>query len=336
MWWFGFADSDRPTPQPEAPVPAPAEERAPERDEVGDLILTLLPWGVSVVLHAGLVLLAVFIVWSVQVTIDEEEVIIPIARLSQTPGTPMTTTKTRQIKRTATSRRSLSRRTNTRTESTLNSSVDTSAMKIGAAGGAAGKASPFGNAIRTGGGFESSFFGTGGNAKRIVYLVDASGSLIDTLPFVILELKRSIGQLSEKQTFTVFFFSGSGVIEIVPPRMQRADDRVKRERITWMDSSRGNVIPLGSGDASKALEQALQYKPQLLYLLSDNITGEGIYEKDQRRLLKSIAESNKTGTKINTIQFIYPDKLPQGTLELIAKGTGGEYKFLDARELGIE
>ena len=66
---------------------------------------------------------------------------------------------------------------------------------------------------------------------------------------------------------------GSGVIEIVPPRMQRADDRVKRERITWMDSSRGNVIPLGSGDASKARrvlgwEPAVSF-PELIHMMVD-------------------------------------------------------------------
>ncbi len=46
------------------------------------------------------------------------------------------------------------------------------------------------------------------------------------------------------------------------------------------------------------------------------------------------------GTKINTIQFLYPDTLTQaglkGTLEMIANQSGGVYKFLDGKELGIQ
>ena len=85
---------------------------------------------------------------------------------------------------------------------------------LGAVGGASGKSSPFGTGVvGSGGPFQSSLYGNGGNAKRIAYLIDASGSLIDTLPFVIMELKRSISGLSDKQSFCVIFFQGEDAIE---------------------------------------------------------------------------------------------------------------------------
>ena len=100
------------------------------------------------------------------------------------------------------------------------------------------------------------------------------------------------------------------------------------------------MTPKGLSNPVKALRLALRYRPQLLFVLSDNITGQGRYEVDQRRLLASIERENKSATKINTIQFVYPDPLEKfslkATLQLIAERTGGIYKFLDARELGIE
>ena len=102
----------------------------------------------------------------------------------------------------------------------------------------------------------------------------------------------------------------------------------------------GHITPKGLSNPVKALQLALRYKPQLLFILSDDITGHGRYEADQRRLLADIRRANKAGTKINTIQFLYRDKLEsyglKPTLQLIAERSGGIYKFLDGRELGIE
>ena len=91
----------------------------------------------------------------------------------------------------------------------------------------------------------------------------------------------------------------------------------------------------------KAIRQALSYKPELMFILSDNITGSGIFETDQRWLLDQIKEADRgIGTKINTIQFLYPDRLTRaglkGTLELIADETGGVYEFYDGKKLGIQ
>ncbi|MEO7198072.1 MAG: alkyl sulfatase C-terminal domain-containing protein, partial [Solirubrobacterales bacterium] len=47
------------------------------------------------------------------------------------------------------------------------------------------------------------------------------------------------------------------------------------------DSSTGNIIPGGGTNPVKALQMALQTKPQLLFILSDNITGAGRFEVDR-------------------------------------------------------
>ena len=53
--------------------------------------------------------------------------------------------------------------------------------------------------------FSGDFFGPSyTNIKKVAFLIDASGSLIDTLPFVIMELKKSIHSLHPKQTLGIF------------------------------------------------------------------------------------------------------------------------------------
>lgn len=307
-------------------------------DEANAVLLSLLPWGVSVLFHVGVVLLAIFVVWS---TIDplnqEEEVIIPIARLSVTPGAPLTM---KTIKKKIKSKQRVMTKSVRETPTNLSNQVDAKIPLIGAAGGSPGKASPFGSTLRTQSGARATMYGSGGNAKRLAYIIDASGSLLDSMPFVINEIKRSISELSDQQSFTVIFFQGDTVIEVPPRGLKKATSDLKKQVIHWVDMGSGNIIPHGSSNPVKAVKLALRYKPQLVFLLSDNITGRGQYEMNQKRLIDEIKKANAAHTKINTIQFLYPDPLVnvglKPTLELISKSTGGIYKFVDGRELGIQ
>lgn len=346
LWFAANARTpDAVPPDPNLPPPEGEEEESVKEAVSGALSGALIGWGVSILMHAGLVLLAAFLVWSYIEKVSEEEVIIPIARLSEMPGTPMTMTEMQRQEQqsSASQRRNITRTTNP--QSTIQSRVTAQNTLIGLSGGAAAAASPIGTAIGTGQDVGVGFYGTGGNAKRIAYVVDASGSLMDSLPFVILELKRSIAELSEQQSFTIIFYQvgldgKSKVVEVPPRGLKRADAETKQRVIEWIDTSAGNVIPAGKTNPVAAVKQALAYRPQLLFLLSDNITGSGQYELDQKTLLSEIKRANRDNTKINTIQFLYPDQLAQvagmkGTLETIAADTGGIYKFVDAHELGL-
>lgn len=342
---FAGSSSGRPGIGPEGDDALPSDDdhnREDEQESLGDevnaVLLSLLPWGISILFHVGLVLLAIFVVWS---TIDplnqEDEVIIPIARLSPTPGAPLTmkTTK-KKIK----SKQRVMTKSVRKMPTNLSNKVDAKIPLIGAAGGAPGKASPFGTTVRTESGARATMYGSGGNAKRIAYIIDASGSLLDSMPFVINEIKRSVSELSDKQSFTIIFFQGERAIEVPPNGLKKATSDLKQRVIDWIDLDSGNVIPKGRSNPVKAIQLALRYKPQLVFLLSDNITGHGKYETNQDRLVKEIKKANSGNTKINTIQFLYADPLSRvglkPTLELISESTGGIYKFVDGRELGIQ
>lgn len=375
MWWMNMANSSGSAPEEdpqEEEVTEEGEEGAEEEEvdvgeEVKDVLTPIIPWAISIMFHAGVILLTIFVVWTTGADkIEDQEVIVPIARLSATPGAPLSMKTSKNVSKstsanaTASMSRSVSSAAAAGTGAGAGAGFGSGSgggsgsgsgsgagaggvIGLGGGGGSGGgKGSPFGAGASGGSGFKATFFGTGGNAKRLVYMVDASGSLIDTLPFVVLELKRSINELSEQQEFTIIFFQGQEPKEVPTPTkgLKKASGDNKKKVIEWIDTEQGNVIPAGLSNPVKALKLALQYKPQLMFLLSDNITGQGRYEVDQRQLLREIENANVAGTKINTIQFIYPDPLlrvgMKATMQMIAERSGGTYKYLDAKELNIQ
>ena len=182
--------------------------------------------------------------------------------------------------------------------------------------------------------------GDGGNVKRVAFLIDASGSLIDTMPFVIEELKSYIRKLQGPQSFTIIFFGRNTVLESPPRGLQPATGEYKDRTIDWLETNKDKVLGL-KGEPIEAIKNAISYNPQLIYILSDNITGEKQYAIRQEQLINEIKRLMK-GKKIlfNTIQFVHDDPLvSQGkerTLERIANEFGGMFKFLPGEELNIE
>lgn len=178
------------------------------------------------------------------------------------------------------------------------------------------------------------------NAKNIVYVIDASGSMIASLQIVLEELARSLEGLTTRQNFGIVFFQRNEAV-VVPPtnRLAVASPDQKVKSLQWI---KDNIIPEGRSNPLAALEKAMSFKPDAIFLLSENITGAGQYEIDQGDLLALLdqlnpvdARSGRRKTIINCIQFLDPD--PLNTLKKIAEQHGGPrgFKFLDRRELGV-
>jgi len=297
--------------------------------EIGDTVNSLVPWAISLLAHAALILIAIFIVWSVRTAVDEQEVIIPLVNLSETPGVPLQVQVQERVETTSASQSPSPSVSDSSTPMDAEISVDVALPGLGEPVGAAPS---FGLELGDAAAFDTNFLGSGGNARNIVFVIDASGSLVDIFPAVIKELKKTIRKLSEKQRFAIVFIQADRVVEVPPGRLVAAKADAKGRAIQWIDPASRNITTLGSGDAVAAITRALKMKPDLVYLLSDNITGKGRYALDQRQLLDDIDRANRGGTKINTIQFVYPDPLEdingKGTLQLIAERTGGIYTFV--------
>ena len=144
-----------------------------------------------------------------------------------------------------------------------------------------------------------------------------------------------------QQRFGLVFFQRNEAL-MVPPttRLVSATPDAKVTALRWIDEK---VIPAGRSNPLAAIEKALSFKPDVIFLLSENITGSGEFEIDQADLLSLLDELNpidrRTGrraTRINCVQFLDPD--PLDTLRRIAERHGGTdgYRFLSRAELGFE
>jgi hypothetical protein len=294
----------------------------------------MAPWLTSFGFHLGLVILAFLMVWMVWDPADDEDVpIAPHAMLVDNPGgysdAEDTEDKTEQLVKDVDS-------TDKATEDSVEDlfdSTDSESITIGAAGGGGGgKLAPFGTASGPGDGGPGTFFGPPpGNAKKIIYVIDASGSLVDTMPFVLSELSRSVSTLSSEQEFNVIFFQDGTPIEVpVPNRGWKfATGATKAAVQNWIDLKSGNLSPRGRTDPRRAIKLAMNYEPELVFLLSDNILGSGRFEINKEELV-DFFKSIKHKVVINTIQFLKRDRV----LEEIARMKGGIPVFVADEDLG--
>lgn len=201
---------------------------------------------------------------------------------------------------------------------------------------------------------EVSFAGLGsGNATTIVYVVAGSGSMVGSLPIVLDELERSLRQLAPTQKFQVVFFRNVRGADFVaapappvkeatpgePPRLIRATRENVDAVVGWMRT----VIPSGRGNPIPALKAALSLAPDAVFVLSKDITGIGEWEPDKAQLLAELDALNprdprngKRPVTIKTIQFL--DRDPQGVLEAIGLLHGGEdgFNFVTREELKLQ
>jgi hypothetical protein len=203
---------------------------------------------------------------------------------------------------------------------TMTKKPELAVIGIGAGGG--GDFSKYGLSVGSAPGPE--FFGLGQSARgarKIVYVVDRSGSMIDTFVYVQRELRRSIGALRRSQKFHVIFFSTGKLVENPPGRLVSAIEAQKEKFFEFLDG----VTPKGGTKPAAALRRALALEPDLVYLLSDGIDFES-------SLLTNLDAWNR-GRRVRIYTIAYLDQTGSELLELIAREHHGEFKFVSEDDL---
>jgi hypothetical protein len=189
--------------------------------------------------------------------------------------------------------------------------------------------------------------------RSVVYVVDASGPMVTTLPQVLALVTRSVSDLTPTQRFSVVLFrdvesgGGGGGVEVFQPRVV---DATPRNRARLRDFLEG-VRPRGRSNPLAGLRAALAMRPQVVFLLTRSIerSGGGQWEQGLERTLAELDSLNPidpaTGRRavvIKTIQFL--DEDPTGIMRGIAtqhgeraRGEGRaadqDYRVLPAEEL---
>ncbi len=185
----------------------------------------------------------------------------------------------------------------------------------GSGGGTGG-----GSGIGHGPGLGAGFFGTKGAGKSFIYIVDMSGSMYgDRFSRAKAELIKSIEKLSNEQKFYVFFFNDKTypLFDPKPAKGMIPATKSNKERAErWIRLRRAE----STTNPNYALQQALEMKPEVIFLLTDG-------ELDEPEAVRQmIRRSNKSNVVIHTIAF----ENEEGglTLESIAKENNGVYRFV--------
>jgi hypothetical protein len=185
------------------------------------------------------------------------------------------------------------------------------------------------------------------NARSVVYVVDASGPMVGTLPIVINELERSVLTLDPAQTFQVIFINKNGLdlgfaIAPLSDGLIRALPEQTRQVIRWCRT----IQATGPSEPLPALERALALRPDAVFLFSRVSSYIGAYEQNREQRLDAertaamsrldqlnprSGEANLRRTAIKVVQFHEQD--PSGLFRAIARehggeGTGEPYRFI--------
>ncbi len=219
----------------------------------------------------------------------------------------------------------------------LGSSAASAVKAPGAGAGTndgSGQIAPFGVPGGGGGiGPKANFLGISGNAKRVVYICDATGTMLG-LKFDLLQkqLYKAIDILKPIQGFNVIFFrGGDSDAEWAQPFSQElvvANPQNKQKIRQFIEG----MTELGKGtNPLPALKQAFAQKPQLIYFLTDgqfdNVVG---YEQVLAEVSRLNADKS---VKINTIAFMSEDVKAEQALEKMARDNGGRYVKKTDRDL---
>jgi hypothetical protein len=181
---------------------------------------------------------------------------------------------------------------------------------------------------------KSKIFGHGSNVRSIVYVCDASGSMVgqgdDALKT---ELKRDIANLSPIQQFNILVFhetrTGS-LYQAMADKLLMGTPSSKAVAFDFIDnlpfSSVNNPIP--------ALEEAFREQPQLLFLLSHGDFNNRYNTTNNAEVFSKIEELNsEKKTHVNTILLLgerskenFERRDLEAIMKKIAEKNGGVYK----------
>jgi hypothetical protein len=165
-----------------------------------------------------------------------------------------------------------------------------------------------------------------GNAMKVAYVVDASGSMVGRFPAIVDEVERSLMRLEPTQSFTVVCFRRDGAVAWRgEATLEPASRAARLDAVRWL---RESIVPAGRSSPLEALALALRSGADCVFLLSTTITGPASHELDRPSMLALLDRLNprvgpgaRRRATIQCIQFLEED--PGGTLEAIAAEHAG-------------
>ncbi len=174
-------------------------------------------------------------------------------------------------------------------------------------------------------------FGNGGNARKIVFVCDSTGSMLNKMPSLKNELGKAVTGLKPIQSFDVLFFHDDKCLALNATELEAATPESKRKAFRFLES----ITPSGTTNPLPAIETAFHLQPELIYLLSDAADFP-----DNKAVLERCRKLNRGHKiKVNTILFYENsteaerNKDSEELMVQIAREAGGTFRHV-MRRLG--
>lgn len=158
-------------------------------------------------------------------------------------------------------------------------------------------------------------------AYNVVFLMDRSGSMLDDFDDVRQKLLDTIGHLRSDQSFHVVFFSSGKPVENPPNQLVPASVEYKQQAATFLQ----DVKPMGQTDPLPAVARAFDVLAgkkggKIIFLLTD-----GAFPDNQKVL--DLIQKRNADKGVTIITYLYGDRSKDATtvLQQIAKENHGKF-----------
>ncbi len=328
-------------PQPDHHDPVP-EDASSHSGELPAWLDKGAPWIASALVHLGLFVLIFFAFEAIHAVITRKAhpIIIPQAwdqHFSTHPGgTPNAGQNHNPLQKARQNiRHILSHYANTNQTSVsavLNSSATKalSFIAVGPQGGASG--GPLASFGIPGGGMGSGppsrFLGRGGNATRVVYIIDHSGLMLYNFELVARKLRQSVSHLVPIQRFSVILVSRQarpldnlGLVHATMPAKKMFQTQFSKIHPAGAARGRLNVY-------ANAFRMAFQLHPEIVYFVTNGGFNPSLADYVKRMDIHGTHVFTYTFLNGHSRQFRAQLRLYAGALKKIAKETGGQYRLI--------
>lgn len=159
-------------------------------------------------------------------------------------------------------------------------------------------------------------------AKRVVFLIDKSGSMFDFFDHLRVHLAQVVTDMKPYQKFELIFFDERA--EAWQGRLVNASGGRKRAASRFMNG----IVTNGQTKPDRAIRMALALKPDLMFILSDG--------EFDAKVVSLIAKLNKgRKTQINTLYAHEHEGGRADNLRRIAQENRGRYRRIGTGDLGM-
>jgi len=165
-------------------------------------------------------------------------------------------------------------------------------------------------------------------AKKIVYLCDASGTMQSVFPTLRSSVNRSIGLLEANQSFNVVFFSGDTVTPFAKAGVVPATSESKESVADWM----ARISPKQGTNPFGAIQKAFSCSPDVI-----NVYTDGFDQVDSANAITAEFAKLNSRKRVKVNCFLLSNDPTRNkslvqSLEKIANDNGGTFEIVKAIE----